>query len=116
MIPYENSERRIRDLENRCSEIESLVRNLESRAFMAGMPIFARLWLCSLNEDVGATTAGQAAADLLGLDGTDTGKDVTLTVHSRFADMVSGDEGQCIEQLDIYGARHYTLIQGDCPT
>jgi hypothetical protein len=77
-------------------------------------PLTGRLWNFSLNENVGATTSGEAAADLLALDGTDTGKDVTLTVHSRFNTMVSGDEGSCVEQLDVDGERHYVVIQGDC--
>ncbi len=36
------------------------------------------LWRFTLNEDMGATTANQAAADQLKLDGTDTGTDITV--------------------------------------
>lgn len=80
-----------------------------------GMSV-ARLWLFTLNEDMGATTTGEAAADLLDLDESDTGTDVTLTdPHDIFTDLTNGSAGLCIQQLDSDGNEYYMVIQSGCP-
>jgi len=76
-----------------------------------------RLWLFTLNEDMGATTAGEAAADLIDLDESDTGTDVTVTdPWDIFTNLVSGAEGLCIQQVDTGGTEYYVVIQAACPT
>lgn len=69
-----------------------------------------REWRYSLNEAVGATTSGQASADLLGLDETDTGGDVTVIDDlGIMADQGSGDFGSCVQAGNKFYAR-----QGPC--
>ena len=72
---------------------------------------YATLWRFTLNEDMGATTADEATADLLDLAGNDTTHDVT--VYDRigmFDSMLNTDAGFCIEQ-----GGEYHVIQAECP-
>ena len=68
----------------------------------------ARLWRFTLNADI---SGGTAAADLLELDGTDTGVDVTVTdVNGKFAGLKNTCYGLCIEQVDADGDLLYAII------
>ena len=113
-VPYNSLERRVRDLELHIKILQGQIRDQLQAQWVT--PIAGRLWLFTLNEDMGATTSGQAAADLLGLDETDTGKDVTVVdPFDIFTDMTNTDGGICVEQLDVDGTRLYVIIQGECP-
>lgn len=70
-----------------------------------------RLWRFTLNEAFSGSPPA-AAADLLYLDGTDTGDDVTVQDYlSIFSGtLTTGDAGFCLQQGDIY-----VVIQGPCP-
>lgn len=68
------------------------------------------LWRFTLNEDMGATTTNEGAADLLEMDGTDTTDDVTvLDPLAIFSTLVDTDAGLCIEQDGMY-----YVIQAPC--
>lgn len=77
--------------------------------FACGQP--RKFWRFTLNESFSGSPSA-AGADLLELDGTDTGQDVTvydyLDVFS--ADLTTDDVGYCVQQGDIYLA-----IQAPCP-
>jgi hypothetical protein len=65
------------------------------------------LWRFSLNEDM---DGGDAAADLIELDGTDTGRDVTVSdPEDAFDDLANGDTGYCFQQGDLF-----IVIQAPC--
>mgnify|MGYP000504183545 CR=1 FL=1 len=71
----------------------------------------SRLYRFTLNENMGATTANQADADLLEMDGTDTNIDVDiLDPVAIFSSLTSGDAGLCYKQ-----AGNYYVIQAECP-
>ena len=108
--------RRVAYLERRVRELElSLAR--QEQLWLQVTPLCGRLCQFTLNEDFGATTANYAAADLLQLDGTDTGLDVNVyDGRAQFATYINDtDGGWCIEQLDVDGERFFVVIQGDCP-
>ncbi len=72
---------------------------------------FATAWRFTLNEDMGATTAGQASADRLDLLGNDTGVDITvLDGLGIFSSMQNLDAGICLKQ-----GGQYHVIQAECP-
>ena len=114
-LPDPSLTRRVAELERRLREMElTLARNALDAKYV--QPIAGRLWLFTLNEDMGESTAGEAAADLLGLDGTDMLKDVTVTdPHDIFSTLVDTGAGVCVEQLDVGGTRYYIVIQAECP-
>ena len=67
------------------------------------------LWRFTLNE---AWTAGAADADILEMDGTDTGTDAdVLDPLGIFGSLTTGDAGLCLLQNGVYYA-----IQAPCPT
>lgn len=67
-----------------------------------------RLYRFTLNADL---TSGTADADILEMDGTDTGiDDDVLDPLGIFAILTTGDAGYCIKQAGIY-----YVIQADCP-
>ena len=75
-----------------------------------------RLWRVTLNEAFGATTAHIAAADLLTIDGTDTGRDVSLYDPLDVFAILQGTEGlYCFEQIDVDGTRYFVPLQSPCP-
>lgn len=108
MIPDANIQKRITYLERRIDELEFALTTFRNKERVT-TPLSSRLWLCTLNEAIGDTTAGEAAADLLKLDGSDTELDVTVT------DLVlksQVDEAMlCLEQLDLSGKRYFALLQ-----
>lgn len=76
---------------------------------LGGLPT-NKLYRFTLNENMGATTSGQADADLLLLDGTDTGEDVdVLDPIGMFSGIVNGTNGYCILSSGVYYA-----IQAEC--
>jgi hypothetical protein len=71
----------------------------------------ARLYRFTLNEDMGASTSLQADADILKVDGTDTGTDAdVLDPLNIFESLENGDPGFCIKQ-----SGSYYVIQAPCP-
>jgi len=107
-------------LKRRVAELERTVAMMETMMFRdaarrSTTPIAGRLWRFTLNE---AFSSNTAEADLLRLDGTDTDRDVDvydpLDIFGG-GGAESGDAGFCIEQLDLDGARHYVVIQMECP-
>lgn len=69
------------------------------------------LYRFTLNENMGATTANQADADLLEMDGTDTNLDVDiLDPVAIFSSLTNGDAGICYKQ-----SGNYYVIQAECP-
>ena len=70
-----------------------------------------KLFRFTLNEDMGATTANKGDADILQMDGTDTGIDADVEDPlAIFATLESGDPGLCLKQ----GGSYY-IIQAPCP-
>jgi len=70
----------------------------------------AKLFRFTLNEDMGATTSGEAAADILQLDGTDTNTDANVQdTLGIFNTLVDTDPGYCIKQGSLY-----YIIQAPC--
>jgi len=110
VLPERSLERRLLRMERRIAELEQA--NLQAEAMLRRVePIAGRLWLCTLNEDMGETTSGEAAADLLSLDTTDTAKDITVVdPHDLFGHLEDGAEGLCVEQLDTDGTRYFVLV------
>jgi hypothetical protein len=94
----------------RVAHLEQLVERLEGMVLRQGgvrstLPLAGRLWRFKLNEGF---TDNEAEADLLALDGTDTEKDVKIYDPRGICDsLTTDDEGECIEQLDVLGARRY---------
>ena len=115
-LPDRSQERRIAYLERRLNEMEMSLSRQEMLAQRV-TPLSARLWRFTLNEDFGDTTANYASADLLELDGTDTGIDVN--VYDGLAIFASGledgDAGWCLEQINLDGKRFFVVVQGVCP-
>lgn len=69
------------------------------------------LYRFTLNEDMGNTTANQADADILEMDGTDTLTDGdVLDPLGIFSVLENGDAGICVLSDDIY-----YVIQAPCP-
>ena len=70
----------------------------------------AKVWRFTLNESF---TDGLAEADLLKIDGTDTGEDVDvadlLGIFDNTAAVV-GAEGLCVEAMDAANAQHYIVV------
>ena len=72
---------------------------------------YATLWRFTLNENMGATTANEATADLIDLGGNNTTSDVT--VYDRlgiFSSMQNLDAGFCVKQ-----GGEYHVVQAECP-
>jgi len=109
-VPERSTDRRIARLERRLAELEDVQRRTELFAKRVE-PIRGRLWLFTLTEDMGATTTDEASADLSSLDDTDTSQDITVVDPlSQSSDLLSGDSGQCIEQLDVDGTRYFVAL------
>lgn len=70
-----------------------------------------RLWRFTLNEAFSGSPPA-AAADLLYMNGTDTGDDVTIQDYLSIfsSDLTTADAGYCLQQGDVYIA-----IQAPCP-
>jgi hypothetical protein len=86
-------------------EVEIPARRIGSSSSGGGVS----LWRFTLNE---AWTAGAADADILQMDGTDTGTDAgVLDPLGIFSTLESGDAGLCLLQ----GGNYY-VIQAPCPT
>jgi hypothetical protein len=104
-------------LRRRVDKLERLVGSMASQLFLLSrpakdvVPLSARLWRCTLNEDMGASTGGQAAADLVELDGTDTGLDVTVKDLLSNCETAKNTAGLfCFEQLDMDGTRYFVAL------
>ena len=113
-VPDQRAWRRIAELERQVSRLETLIYRLSS--MRSTQPIAGRLWRFSLNE---AFSTGEAEADLLALDGTDTNRDVIVhDPDGKYSalSVTTDDVGECIEQLDVDGRRYYYVIQMKCPT
>lgn len=107
-IPDRSVMRRVAHLERLVERLEAMVRR--EPLPRGTQPIAGRLWRFSLNE---AFTDGEAEGDLLALDGTDTEKDVKIYDPRGVSPATgSGDEGECIEQLDVAGARRFYALPG----
>ena len=107
-IPDRSVMRRVAQLERLVERLEAMVRR--EPLPRGTQPIAGRLWRFSLN---GAFTDGEADGDLLALDGTDTEKDVKIYDPRGVSPATgSGDEGECIEQLDVAGARRFYALPG----
>lgn len=114
-IPDANLAQRIATLERRLNEAEMrLDRPVEESRLM--LPLNARLWVAQLNEDLGATTALHADADLCDLEKVDTNLDVDiydpLDIFSDFLD--ADDYCYVLEQINITGDRYFIIIQAPC--
>jgi len=108
--PDSSLRRRIADLEQKLDRLEAQLAK-QSRPDKHVAPLHARLWRCTLNENMGATTAGQASADLLQLDGTDTALDVTVKDPLSGCETAgNGDALFCFEQLDMDGTRYFVVL------
>ncbi len=71
----------------------------------------ATLWRFTLNENMGATTTNEGEADILHMDGTDTGKDLNVIDRlAIFSSLTSGTAGLCLEQ-----GGEFHIIQSGCP-
>jgi len=104
VTPDRSMQRRVNDLERRVEELSALVMQL-SRPGKHVTPLNARLWRCSLNENMGSNTAG---ADLLTLGGTDTSLDVTVNDPIDLVESAeNGDALYCLEQIDLDGTRYF---------
>lgn len=69
------------------------------------------LYRFTLNEDMGATTSNEADADILELDGTDTGDDAAVKDPLNiFESLEDTDPGFCVK----VGSEYY-VIQAPCP-
>lgn len=69
-----------------------------------------KLYRFTLNENMGATTANEAAADILEMNGTDTGTDAAVKDPLAIFDTLeNGDPGLCLLQGGIY-----YVIQAPC--
>lgn len=104
-----------RDHERLRYEVEQLRTML--RSFMSTcQPRAATLWRATLNEAFGATTAHYAAADLLGINGMDTGRDIQLYDPLDVFSALAGIEGLYVfEQLGSDGKTYWMAMQSPCP-
>jgi len=69
-------------------------------------------WQFTLTEAMGATTANQAAATLLDVDGVSTGQTITAkdtTVSQMFSVLTNASNGWCFKQQG-----EYRIIQAEC--
>lgn len=70
-----------------------------------------RLYRFTLNENMGATTANKGDADILEMDGTDTGTDADVEdPEAVFSTLLNNDTGLCLLQDGAY-----YIIQAPCP-
>jgi len=106
LVPDQLLWRRVAALERQVASLEATLRRISSTRSVT--PLTARLWRATLNEAFGATTAHVAAADLLTLDGVDTGLDISLyDPLDSYTAMVSDDPLYVLEQIDMDGTRRF---------
>lgn len=109
-LPEHSTERRLARLERELDDMATR-KAARERGAAAVTPIRACLWICTLIEDMGATTAGQASASLIDIDETDTEQSVTVLDPLGMASwMASGDQAYCLEQLAQAGGRRFVGI------
>jgi hypothetical protein len=105
--------RRVSDLERMVSQLDAQLKRVTgSRSIQT---LASRTWRFRLNE---AFTAGEADADLLDLDGTDTNLDIVVKdplLIFQTLGVTTDDEGYCEEQIDLDGKRWFLVIQMECP-
>lgn len=110
-VPDDKLWRRVAALERQVGQLQQMIRVMSQTR--GTTPLNARLWRATLNA---AFSSHTASADLLTLDGVDTGLDVTLyDPLDVFVDLV-GTEGLYVaEQIDMDGTRRFIPLQCPCP-
>lgn len=113
-VPDSHLWRRVAALERQVAHLEATIHRMSVTRSVT--PLSARLWVATLNEAFGATDANYAAADLCTLNGADTNLDVNLFDPLDVFSTLTGVEGvYCLEQIDMFGTRHFIPIQAPCP-
>lgn len=104
--------RRIDELHRQIARLRDKVQRLRQLHGNRTLPLNLRLWVYSLNEDMGATTAHQADADLYWLSHSNRViKNVTVTdVLQCLGSAEQGAYGICAEQINIDGTLFYVPI------
>lgn len=98
-------------------DAEDLINAIENRemtyreGLVRGGGARIKLYRFTLNEDMGATTTNKGDADILEMDGTDTGIDADVEDPlAIFSTLTNTDAGLCLRQ----GGSYY-IIQAPCP-